>query len=40
MIKTKYKAFKKECYWFAGKDGWKLSDYEGTVYKEIRADFG
>ena len=32
--RTNYKAFKKECYWCFGQNGWKLSDYEGLVYKE------
>lgn len=34
MIKTTYKAFKKECYWGFNGVAWDLFDYKGDVYQE------
>ena len=34
MIKTTYKAFKKECYWCHNGSVWDLLDCEGDVYLE------
>lgn len=34
MIKTKYTATKKACFWGIDKEGWKLMDHKGDVYKD------